>query len=440
VSAQREVKSDPPEDENVSWIGRDRAVIVQENDLQPASRELQPPASPELVPGTSEESLPEGPPQEPGLNRWVAIGVGVAIALLAVFAAIRYTRQSTAPSQGAAGAVPLVSAQEPGLRSVTATVTFTGAIYARYDLPIGTEGETGRITAVYVDAGEHVRKGQELARLDDSILQPQVVRLAASLDEARANAQLAQAEYARAEAVRSAGALSAEDIEKRRATAVTAAAEVKVAAAQLAEYQARLSHTEVRAPADGIVLTRSAEVGQIATPGGTALFRLAKGAEMEMRGQVAEQDMPSLRTGELAVVHLTGIDKPFHGRVRLLGAIIDPQTRLGEIRVALDSDPDLRPGAFAQGDVVVGRGQRPVLPQTAVLSDEQGAFVYIVDANHEIERRAVRVTDTTSAGVVIGSGLTGREQVVMTAAAFLRPGERVAIAPVAATDPGASGP
>jgi HlyD family secretion protein len=444
VSAQREVKTDPPENENVSWIGGDRAAIVQETAGLPApvadeagARDLQP-ASPELVPGTPQGVLLEGSPRTPGLNRWVAIGVGLAIALLAVLAAIRYTSQSSAPTQGAAGAVPLVSARAPGLTPVTAAVSFTGAIYARYDLPIGTEGETGRLTAVFVDAGEHVRKGQVLAQLDDSILKPQVVRLAASLEEARANAELAQAEYARAEAVKSAGALSAEDIEKRRAAAVTAAAEVKVAAAQLAEYNARLSHTEVRAPADGIVLTRSAEVGQIATPGGTALFRLAKSGEMEMRGQVAEQEMPSLRVGQPAVIHLTGIDKPFHGRVRLLGAIIDPQTRLGEIRVALDSDPDLRPGAFARGDVVVGRGQRPVLPQTAVLSDEQGAFVYIVDANHEIERRAVQVTDTTAAGVVIGRGLTGAEQVVMTAAAFLRPGERVTIAPVAADAPDVS--
>jgi RND family efflux transporter MFP subunit len=428
------VKPDPPTTENVSWIGRDRAPNVQETAREPQTPPVFPetvPGPSEAVPGTGDEHLAEGPPQAPGLNRWVAIGVGLAIALLAILAALRYTGQSSSPSQGAAGAVPLVSAHAPGLTAVTATVSFTGAIYARYDLPIGTEGETGRITAVYVEAGAHVRKGEVLARLDDSILKPQVVRLAASLDEARANAELAEAEYARAEAVKSAGALSAEDIQKRRAAAATAAAEVKVAAAQLDEYQARLSHSEVRAPADGIVLTRSAEVGQIATPGGTALFRLAKGAEMEMRGQVAEQDMPSLAIGQAAAIHLTGIDKPFRGRVRLLGAIIDPQTRLGEIRVALDSDPELRPGAFARGDVVVGRGQRPVLPQTAVLSDEQGAFVYIVDANHEIERRAVQISDTTADGVVIGRGLTGREQVVMTAAAFLRPGERVTVAPSA---------
>jgi RND family efflux transporter MFP subunit len=417
VSAQAEQRPEPNESQPVAWIGRDRAPN-------------------EPVTGEHPEAAADAggaPPWQDagagGLNRWVAIGVGIAIALLAVLAAVRYTGESSAPLQGAAGAVPLVTARAPGLTAVTATVTFSGAIYARYDLPIGTEGETGRITAVYVEAGEHVRKGQVLARLDDSILRPQVARLSASLDEARANAELARAEYARAEAVQSAGALSEEDIVKRSAAAATEAAELKVAAAQLAEYQARLSHTEVRAPVEGIVLTRSAEVGQIATPGGNALFRLAKDGEMEMRAQVAEQDMPSLRVGQPAVIHLTGIDKPFHGKVRLLGAVIDPQTRLGEIRVALDADPDLRPGAFARGDVVVGRAKRPVVPQTAVLSDEQGSFVYVVDANHEVERRAVRVINTTSDGVVVGSGLDGSEKVVMTAAAFLRPGERVDIAP-----------
>ncbi|MEJ0007333.1 MAG: HlyD family efflux transporter periplasmic adaptor subunit [Steroidobacteraceae bacterium] len=106
-----------------------------------------------------------------------------------------------------------------------------------------------------------------------------------------------------------AGALSKEDIEKRRAAAVTADALVKVAAAQLAEYQARLAHAQVRAPADGVVLTRSAEVGQIVTPGGNAMFRLARGSEVEMRALVAEQDLPSLRVAQSANIYLTGVEK-----------------------------------------------------------------------------------------------------------------------------------
>jgi HlyD family secretion protein len=411
VGAQPEPRKDPNSEE-VVWIGRDLHRESPEQDLEATPLPL-PPAQAH-IPGA----------------RWVALGVGVLLALLAVLAAVRYSHRAGAVPAGAEGSVPVVNARAPGLTPVMASVTFTGAIQARYDMPIGTEGETGRIIAVYVEAGETVRKGRLLARLDDSILRPQVDRLEAALEEARANAALADAEDKRARAIASAGALSAEDIEKRHATALTAEAEVKVAAAQLAEYQARLSHIEVRAPVDGIVLTRSAEVGQIATPGGTALFRLARDGEMEMRGQVAEQDLPSLKIGQPALVRLTGLDRPFKGKVRLLGAVIDPQTRLGDIRVALGTDPQLRPGAFARGQVIVGHGERPLLPETAVLSDEQGAYVYIVNGNNRIERRGVRFTDTDPRGMVIESGLTGNERVVTTAAGFLRPGERVSVAPV----------
>src|SRR5207248_11171524 len=93
------------------------------------------------------------------------------------------------------------------------------------------------------------------------------------------------------------------------------------------------------------VLTRRAEVGQIANPGGEALFRIASGGEIEMRGQLAEQDLAQVKVGDAASVHLTGLPQAFEGRVRLLGAIIDPQTRLGEIRITLKPDPALRPGA-----------------------------------------------------------------------------------------------
>ena len=131
----------------------------------------------------------------------------------------------------------------PAVQAVTATVSFTGAIAARYDMPIANEGDTGRIVGVYVEAGDHVKRGQVLAKIDDSVLVPQVNRLAASLEEARAQAALSAAEYRRAQGVEAAGALSAEDIEKRRATALTDEANVKVAAAQLAEAQARLART-----------------------------------------------------------------------------------------------------------------------------------------------------------------------------------------------------
>jgi RND family efflux transporter MFP subunit len=362
-------------------------------------------------------------------RKWLIRGVVLAV-MLAIGIALWVSRHSKPVLVALADKTqaPLISVMTPALKAVTSNVTFSGGIAARYDMPIGNDGDTGRVVAVYVEAGDHVRRGQILAKLDDSVLIPQVNRLAASLEQARAQAELSQAEYKRALGVAAAGALSAEDIEKRRATAVTDAANVKVAAAQLAESEARLKRTRITAPIDGVVLTRKAEVGQIANPGGEALFRVASGGEVEMRGQLAEQDLAQVKVGDAATVYLTGLPRAFTGRVRLLGAIIDPLTRLGEIRIALTPDLALRPGAFARGSVTVGKAQRPVVPQTAVLADTAGSYVFIVNAQGKAERRAVRVADTGDDGIVIGSGLSGTERVVTTAGGFLRDGEPVQVA------------
>jgi len=354
---------------------------------------------------------------------------------IAVVAALLVHRLKSAGAAGKATAnfIPVVTVTTPGSRAVTARISFTGALAARYDMPIGSDTDAGRIKAIFVEAGDHVKQGQILAQLDESVLVPQLNRLAASVEESKAEAALSAAQYRRALGVQAAGALSAEEIEHRRATSLTDDAKVKVAAAQLAEAQARLERTAIRAPAEGVVLTRTAEVGQIASPGGPALFRLARNGEIEMRGLIAEQDMARLKIGQPAAVYITNVAQPFEGRVRLLGAVIDPLSRLGEIRIALGADPVLRPGAFARGEVIIDHDAHPVLPQTAVLADAKGAYVFIINAKNEAERRPVRVIDTTAAGVVVGTGLTGSERIVTTAAGFLREGERVSAVAQAAS-------
>src|SRR5256884_1973834 len=119
-----------------------------------------------------------------------------------------------------------------------------------------------------------------------------------------------------------------------------------------------------------------------------------------MRGQLAEQDLAQVKVGDAASVHLTGLPEAFEGRVALLGAIIDPQTRLGEIRITLKPDPALRPGAFARGTVAVNEALRPVVPQTAVLTDTGGSYVYLVNAQSHAERRGVHVADTSHPGAL----------------------------------------
>lgn len=363
-------------------------------------------------------------------RKWL-LGAAVAAVVIAVAAAVWMSKASSPKAMAplaSRASIPLVSVVTPGMQPVSTQVTFTGTIEARHQLPIGNSGDTGRIVAVYVQVGDHVRPGQLLAKIDDSVLAPQVAQLTAALDQARAQAALSAAEYRRGVAVGPAGGLSAQDIEKLQATSIMDAANIKVVAAQLAVMRAKLALTRIVAPVDGIVLSRNAEVGQIAGSGGSALFDLEDAGQVEMIGQVAEQDMADLKVGQTASVYLIGNPHPFAGRIWLLGAVIDPQSRLGEVRIALTPSPALRPGAFARSSVTLERAERPVLPQTAVMADSAGSYVYVVGRNGEVQRRTVQVGSVIPAGVVIEDGLSGRERVVSMDGGFLHTGEKVSVA------------
>lgn len=364
---------------------------------------------------------------EQGLGKrpWL---IGAAVVLVLAGIVTFRVLGAKPPKSNPAARLPRVSVISPVPGDIAASVAITGAISARNDMPIGPEGEGGRIVAVHVEAGDQVRKGQLLAQLDPAVIESQVAAAIANRDELKAAAAAADAELQRAE--RAGGAFSVEELERRRTTAVTAHARVSLAEAQLAEAQARLARTRVIALSAGIVLARTAEVGQIASGGSTVLFRLAHNSEIEMRGVVAEQDMPRLRVGQLSHIHLSGVAQAYEGKVWQVGAIIDPATRQGSVRIALPSaEANLRPGAFARGEIEVGTVRGAVVPQTAVLADAGGNHVYAVGPDDRVVRRAVTVGGMHRDGLLITAGLVAGERVVAAAGAFLREGEQIAVAP-----------
>ncbi len=361
------------------------------------------------------------------------IGAGVGVLMAVGMGGWLLTRGHGAAPDKDAPPPPLVTVVVPSLGHVAQAVSLTGLISARNDLPIGNEGDAARIDAVLVEPGARVTSGQVLARLNPLTAQSQVDNATATLEEARANAAIAETEWARAQ--RGEDLFSKEETERRRTAAATAQAKSKAAEAQLADARSRLAHTVIRAPTDGLILTRTAEVGQIAVPGSTVLFRLARDGQIEMRGQVAEQDLSRLEVGQAAEVYLDGLAHAFTGQIWQIGAIIDPATRQGTVRIALPAgNPALRPGAFARAEVHVGARDGMVLPQTAVLTDDQGTYVYVVGADGKVARRGVSIAATRSDGLLISAGLDGHERVVAIAGAFLRSGETVAVA----TPPGKS--
>ncbi len=378
-------------------------------------------------------NVPEAPASSGPNRRKLYIVIGSVLALLVIGWLLMHSHSGAqaAASEKNTTPPPLITVVVPRLGPVSTTVSVTGQISARNDVPIGIEGDEGRIAEVLAEPGDRVHKGQVLARLNPVTAQTQVDSASASLEELKATAAVAEAEWARTQRARD--SFSVEEAERRRTSALTAEAKVKAAEAQLADAQNRMAHTTVLAPEDGIVLTRTAEVGQIAVPGTTVLFRLARNGEIELRGQVAEQEMPLLKVGQEAEVRLDGVAHSFTGKVWQLGAIIDPTTRQGMVRIALPAaDQNLRPGAFARADIHSGMTVGAIVPQTAVLSDEQGNYAMIVNAQQKIERRAVTVAGTRSEGLLVSAGLSNTDQVVAIAGAFLRIGEQVVVAPPAA--------
>ena len=324
------------------------------------------------------------------------------------------------------GQIPGVTVIVPGRTDVVRTITASGALAARRDEPVGVAGEGGRVAQVYVDAGSWVRQGQVLASIDRSVQGQEANQLAAQIRVARADAALAQNELVRSQSLVGRGFVSKADLDRKRAARDAANARVQVAQATLGANRARIGRLDIRAPSAGLILSRSVEVGQVVSGGAGGLFRLARGGEMEMRAALSQQDMAAVRTGMAASVTPIGLGRSFAGTIWQVSPVIDPATRQGEVRISIPYDPSIRPGGFAEAKIASGSTTAPLLPQSAVLSDVKGSYVFIVNRANKVERRAIKVGTIDNEGVTVIEGLSGQETIVVSAGAFLNPGQKVA--------------
>jgi len=361
-------------------------------------------------------------------RRWVIIGAVLVVAILAIalFLMMRGGDSEKAAGQAAgAGQVPTVTVVVPGRSQVARTISVSGPLAAKRDQPVGIAGQGGRVIRVLVDAGAWVRAGQTLAIVDRSVQAQQAAQLAAQVQAARADAALAQSNYERAIALQGRGFVSKAEIDSKKSIRDAANAQVKVAQAQLAAQRAQIGQLNVVAPASGLILARSVEVGQIVSPASQALFRLAEGGQMEMRAQMSQQDLAFVHTGMPASVTPVGSTRAYAGTVWQVPPVIDPQSRLGEVRISVPYDSAIKPGGFAEARISGGQTTAPLLPQSSVLSDDKGNYVYIVNAKSEIERRGIKIGTVDDNGVTIAEGLSGSEAVVLSAGPFLNPGQKV---------------
>jgi RND family efflux transporter MFP subunit len=330
-----------------------------------------------------------------------------------------------APPAARGETAPAVTVVAPGRGSIEGVINATGTVAARREMPVGVVGEGGRVVSIPVEAGDWVNAGQALAVIDRSVQNQQVQSQAAQIEVARADANLAQANLDRALQLVERGFISQADVDRLTATRDAARARVRVAEATLRELQERNARLNIVAPAGGLVLERNVELGQVVGAGSTALFTIARGGEMEVLTQLGETDLAAVPTGAVGTVTPVGTNRSLQCRVWQTAPIINEQTRQGTARCALPYAPELRPGGFATVRLNSGTIVAPMLPESAIQSDDAGSYVYVVDADNRVVRRPVELGLVTDQGIAISSGLTGQERVVLRAGGFLTEGETV---------------
>lgn len=356
----------------------------------------------------------------------------IIIAILILVAAIAgaYYFYSSNNEEGTEPAEEVNQAQTvtvitPKIEPVTSTINATGSLAARNEVPIGVTGEGGRVAHVYVDAGDWVKAGQTLISIERSVQTQQLEAQRSQIDIAKADLKLAQSELDRAEQLIDRGFISKADVDRRIATRDSANARVRAAQAQANELRARAARLDIRAPSSGYILERNVEKGQTVSQGNTNLFRMAQNGQLELRALLSEVDLAAIQVGEAATIVPVGLDEEFEGNIWAISPTINPQTRQGMARIAVPFDNSLRPGGFASVTIKAGTQNAPILPTSAVQNDGTDSFVYIVEKDNKVAKRAITVGSVTASGLIITSGLNGDEKIVLRAGGFLSEGVTV---------------
>ena len=309
-------------------------------------------------------------------------------------------------------------------RALGGSVDASGILIPREEAAVSPELSGYNVAKVYVEADAYVKQGQPLAQLDDTLLRSQIAQQTALVAEQKAAAEQAAQQAADVAGLDNQGVLSKEQIDQRRFQARTAQAALEAQEAQLKDLETRDGLMTIRAPVAGLVLQRNVRPGDVASPGATPMFTMARDGLIELDAQLAEGDFGGIKVGDPVKVTLPD-STVVTGTVRIVFPAINQQTKLGDVRVSLPGRTDLRPGGFARASFGgVGASQLAV-PETAVRYDADGAVVMTVDATNHVHEAQVRTGQHAGGYVQLISGPPAGTRILLAAAVFVLQGDKV---------------
>ena len=310
-------------------------------------------------------------------------------------------------------AVTLVKAQS---QQVQRAVLASGPVAAWEEMQLGVELSGVRVTALNVDVGQQVRKGQVLLELDHRTLDSDLRSAQASYSEALAGVQLAKVNLGRGQALANSQLISASALDALRAGG---------GRAQRDGVQLRRDFAQLRAPDDGIISKRLVQPGQVVTAG-TELLRLIRQGRLEWHPELPEADLSRVKRG--ATVQVRGADGAWvTGTVRAVSPGVDTGTRTGSVHAALPEPGSLKAGAFVEGRIITRASHGLMVPTASVVMRDGYAYVFTVDAKDIAHRVRVQTGVGDGDRVEILDGIVVGQSLVASGAGFLGEGDHVKV-------------
>lgn len=320
-----------------------------------------------------------------------------------------------------------VTVVNPQLINWQQTFTANGNVAAWQEVVIGSELSGQRLLRVNVNVGDVVKRGQVLAEINSETIRAELASAKASLAEAQAVLADAAANNKRIQQLKNTGAISAQEAAQYQTTQFTAQARLDAARAQIDSNQLRLAQTQVVAPDNGVISTRTATVGSLAQTG-QELFRLIRNNRLEWRAEVTTTDLYKLKEGMTAHIYSPIPNQPaITGKVRMIAPVIDPQTRYGLVYVDLPASNAIRMGMFVKGAFDLGSKQALTVPQSALLLRDGFSYVFIVNSQNRVTQQKVTLGRRLGDRVEI-TDLPANVKVVSTGTGFLTDGDLVKVA------------
>ena len=379
----------------------------------------------------------------------------VLTAALFLSAALPVWAETTTPAPAANAAVselPAITVIAVGKRNMEDHVLASGMIGPVEQVLVPPLIEGQPIETLLADVGDMVAAGQVLATLStatltlsksqimagDALVKASIAQAQAQLADARSTAADARKTADRSAALFKQGSTASAANDAAQTAATSAASRVAVAeqslqsalaqqdvqAAQIANIDLQLNRAQIVAPVSGLISARNAQIGGIASGAGQPLFTIIRDGALELSADVAEADLPRITAGLPAILTLTASDATLNGHVRLVAPTIDTTTRLGNARIAIDANPAVRSGMFAQADILVIARETLAVPVTSVGQSGTDSTVMVVKDSLVTETAVI--TGIRNLGwIEITSGLNAGDTIVAKAGAFVSNGDKI---------------